>query len=165
MARASRVSFRRATSSPEETRALGRALGRLLSPGDVAVLIANLGGGKTTFVQGVLSGAGVEDEGLSPTFILAQTFEGRLPVHHMDFYRVSKREIADAGLEDYFSGRGEIPAGAVLIEWAERCRELWPADRLEIRLRHGGVRNRRAVAVTGVGRRSAALARRWKDAA
>lgn len=143
--------------SPEDTQAFGRRLGRRLNKGDVVMLVGNLGAGKTTFVQGVVAGAGVKGDVQSPTFILAQTFKGRIPLHHLDFYRVSGREIMDIGIEDYFTGRGEIPLGAVLIEWADRFNELWPRDRVEIKIVVSLAKDSRKIHVRGVGERSANL--------
>src|SRR4051794_39923768 len=81
-AQSARVSFE--TRSPEETRTKGRALGRLLRAGDTVLMRANLGGGKTTFVQGMASGLGVRGDVASPTFILAQSMVGKTVLHHLD---------------------------------------------------------------------------------
>lgn len=141
---------------PSETRELGRRLARFLKKGDVIVLVADLGAGKTTLVQGIAKGLGVDEEALSPTFVLVQTLAGRLPVHHMDFYRLRKNEILGIGIVDYLRGAGEIAPGVVLIEWADRCRDIWPPDRLEIRLSIGRSKERR-IALRGMGARGGAI--------
>lgn len=121
--------------SSAETQKLGGQLGRFLRKGDVVLLLANLGAGKTTLVQGLVKALGVREAALSPTFVIAQTFKAKIPIHHLDFYRLSEKEILAMGAQDYLTGVGEIPLGLVLIEWAERCKGLWPHERLEIRIR------------------------------
>ena len=106
------------TSSADETRNLGKRLGKILLAGDIILLFGDLGAGKTTFSQGVASGLGVgQDEYVrSPTFTLINQYQGRIPVHHIDLYRIeSLAEMANIGLEDTFDGEG-----AVLVEWAEK---------------------------------------------
>src|SRR6185436_19018686 len=117
------------THSAQETKMLAGTLSRHLKKGHVVLFVADLGAGKTTFVQGVLTQLGVQESATSPTFVMAQTFPGHTPVHHLDFYRLSKKEILDLGLQDYLSGAGEIGPGLVFIEWADRCPEIWPSDR------------------------------------
>jgi tRNA threonylcarbamoyladenosine biosynthesis protein TsaE len=121
--------------SVDETRAWGQRLGQCLRQGDVVLLFATLGGGKTTFTQGLLKGLGGREWPQSPTFIMAQTFRGRVPLHHMDFYRLSARELIAKGVQDYFNGEGAITPGVVVVEWPERCRALWPKERLDVKLR------------------------------
>lgn len=121
--------------SADDTKAFGARVARHLRPGDVVLLSANLGAGKTTLVQGLVKALGVQEAALSPTFIIAQTLQGRFPIHHLDFYRVSMREILGIGIQDYMVGAGEIPKGLVLIEWPERAKGLWPKDRLEIEIK------------------------------
>jgi tRNA threonylcarbamoyladenosine biosynthesis protein TsaE len=123
------------STSIADTHALGNKVGRVLNAGDSLMLVANLGTGKTTFVQGVAQGLGVKNFTTSPTFIIAQTFEGRVPLHHLDFYRVSKQELLDIGVQDYFSGLGIVPAGVVAIEWADLFKEVWPVDHLEVHIK------------------------------
>lgn len=118
--------------SPAETRAFGARLAKKLRSGDVVLLRANLGAGKTTLVQGLVKALGVRDAALSPTFIIAQSFKGKFPIHHLDFYRLTAKEILGMGVQDYLVGGGEIPKGLVLIEWPERARKLWPKERLEV---------------------------------
>lgn len=118
------------TRSDEETRSIGEALGRLLGPGDVVCLEGPLGAGKTTFAQGVARGLGVEEVVNSPTFTLVQEYAGRLPVFHLDVYRLSgPEEAVDLAIPEMIAA-----GGVLLIEWPERIAPLLPEDRLEIRL-------------------------------
>ncbi len=123
------------SSSADETMLWGRRLGRLLKRGDAVLLFATLGGGKTTFTQGLLKGFGGHELTPSPTFIMAQTFEGRAPLHHLDFYRLNAQELLAKGVQDYFTGEGSIARGVVVVEWPERCPALWPKERMDVKIR------------------------------
>ncbi|MFN3198038.1 MAG: tRNA (adenosine(37)-N6)-threonylcarbamoyltransferase complex ATPase subunit type 1 TsaE [Bradymonadia bacterium] len=119
------------------TRALGRAVGAVVGPGDVLALQGTLGAGKTTLTQGLAVGVDVP-EGVyvnSPTFTLIQSYEGgRCPIHHMDFYRLSEPEEAmGLGVEDYLSG-----AGIVVMEWPDRLGVSLPKQTLTIELTEEG---------------------------
>lgn len=150
------------TASAAETRRLGARLGPLLAPGDVLLMQAQLGAGKTTFVQGIARALGARDAALSPTFVVAETIAARVPIHHLDFYRLTLPEILGIGVEDYLNGAGEIGPGIVLVEWAERFRPLWPTDRLELKIRIGRGRDRRTFELSGHGERPAGIVRRLK---
>jgi len=104
------------TRSPEETRALGEALARRLSPGDLVALLGDLGAGKTTFVQGLARGLGVPPEVYvtSPSFTLVNEYPGRVPLFHVDLYRLSPEETEELGLAEMLS------RGVMVVEWAER---------------------------------------------
>src|SRR5947209_15941067 len=118
------------TRSDEETRAIEEALGRHLESGDVVCLTGPLGAGKTTLAQGIAHGLEVEDVVNSPTFTLVQEYAGRLPVYHLDVYRLSgPEEAADLALDEMLAA-----GGVVMIEWPERIAPALPADRLEVRL-------------------------------
>lgn len=127
-------------------------MAKSLRKGDVVVYLANLGAGKTTLTQGLIRSLGIDEDALSPTFIIAQTFSGKIPVHHLDFYRLTTDEILGFGIQDYLLGQGEIEKGLVLIEWAERCREIWPKERLEIHMKALKKRNSRRITLTGFGK-------------
>lgn len=102
------------------TQNLGRLWGRSLPSGSILLLAGDLGSGKTTFVQGIAAGLGVTDPVVSPTFTLINEYpEGRIPLYHLDLYRLSPAEVADLYLENYWLGL-EFPLGIVAIEWAER---------------------------------------------
>lgn len=119
-------------ASERDTLALGRRLGRLLEPGDVVILEGDLGSGKTCFAKGLAQGLEVPADQVvtSPTFALLNEYEGRCPFFHMDVYRLERAEdVLAAGLEDYF-----YQDGVVAMEWGERCAEILPDDRLEVRL-------------------------------
>jgi tRNA threonylcarbamoyladenosine biosynthesis protein TsaE len=116
------------TRSAEETIELGKKIGAFLVTNDVVALIGLLGAGKTTLIQGIAEGAGVKDYVTSPTFIIINEYQGRIPFFHIDLYRLDKaEEIEDLGIEEYFS-RG----GACVIEWAEKLGVLRPKSCHEI---------------------------------
>ena len=118
------------TASARATIELGRAVGALLGPGEVAGLFGELGSGKTTFIKGCALGLGVADARAvtSPTFTLLNIYQGRCPVYHFDLYRIhSPAEFAELGHDDFFGGRG-----VCLIEWAGRAGELLPADAVRV---------------------------------
>jgi tRNA threonylcarbamoyladenosine biosynthesis protein TsaE len=155
-----KASFSFISSSASETTRFGARLGQRLKRGDVVLLMAPLGAGKTTLVQGVARALGVKEMAQSPTFVLAQTHQGKIPLHHLDFYRLNKKDILDMGIHDYLTGAGEIPPGVVFIEWADRCKEVWPADRLEIVLKMKPRSHAREIIVTGIGDRFQQLVKR-----
>ena len=108
------------TRSEDETRAAGAALASRVPAGTWVLLFGDLGAGKTAFVRGMADGLGVEPaEVSSPTFALVHEYRGRLPLHHVDLYRVSEAEVEDLGLDE-LSGTG----GVVAVEWAERLERL-----------------------------------------
>lgn len=118
-----------ATSGPEQTRAFAAALAPLLRAGDVVALSGDLGAGKTCFVQGAVSGLGVEARVTSPTFVLVRQYEGRLPIVHCDVYRLDRlQDVHDLGDEVL------APDVVTFLEWADAVRPLLPDDRLEIEL-------------------------------
>ena len=117
------------STSAARTRAFGAAIASQLHAGDVVVLTGDLGTGKTVLAQGVAAGLGVQEPVVSPTFTLVREYAGRLPVHHLDVYRLDHvQEAIDLGLEEL------LDDGVVLVEWGEGVRELLPADRLEVTL-------------------------------
>lgn len=107
-------------ANAEATRSLGVHLGQSLSAGSTILLEGDLGSGKTTLVQGLGEGLGITDPIVSPTFTLINEYpEGRLPLYHLDLYRLKPSEVSDLYLEQYWEGI-ELPLGIVAIEWAER---------------------------------------------
>jgi len=148
----------RVSRSAAATQRLGEALGRLLQAGDVVALSGDLGAGKTCFAQGLARGLGVpaDERVQSPTFTIVSEHQGRLPLYHMDLYRIGDRgELAELGLEQYLEG-----AGVCAIEWLDRFPGLAPADHLELRLTIAGPRRRTLTAIAH-GPRSAALGALW----
>jgi len=127
------------SNSPGQTQRLGRRLGALAEAGDVFLLSGELGSGKTCLVQGIAWGLGVEEYATSPSFVLVRPYEGRLPLYHIDFYRLDDiAEIADLGLEEYLWGDG-----VCAVEWAEKALALLPEEHLLIRLEHVATNKRR----------------------
>lgn len=117
-------------ASLDDTSALGEAIGRRLAAGDVVALIGDLGAGKTTLTRAIGAGLGVGYPVTSPTFALVQRYPGRVPLTHVDAYRLqSEADVADLALDDY------IGAGGVLaVEWADRVLPWLPEDRLTVSL-------------------------------
>ena len=147
------------TSSVEETRALGKALGACADVGTVVALVGELGAGKTCFCQGVGAGLGILQPVLSPTFVLIAEYPGgRLPLLHADNYRLRPGEEEGIGLEE----RLEQWPGVALVEWADRFDQLLPEDHLRVVIAHAGVD--RTVSVRGTGPKHAALLDTWRCA-
>ncbi len=118
------------THSPEETWGLAAELADGLGPGTVIALHGDLGAGKTCFIQGYAAALGIDEPITSPTYTLISEYEGRLPLHHIDLYRLSgPQEALGLGLEEYFDANG-----ITAIEWAERAEGLLPPDLLHIQI-------------------------------
>ena len=118
------------THSPEETQEIGVKIGCQLNPGDVVALVGDLGVGKTCLTQGIARGAGVyQDQTVnSPSYILINEYEGKIPVYHIDLYRLERLEdIIALGLEEYLEGEG-----VCVIEWADRLGELLPESYIQV---------------------------------
>lgn len=114
----------------EATLALARRLAELLRPGDVVLLEGELGAGKTCFVRGIAEGLGVRERVLSPTFTLLREYEGRLPLYHLDAYRLEGPwDLHDLGLEEYLEGQGVLA-----VEWADRARGFFTGEHLDVSL-------------------------------
>ena len=139
------------TASPAETRAWGRKLAQQLQAGDCLLLVGELGAGKTTLVQGIASGFGVPPEKVrSPTFVLIREYAGRIPIYHVDAYRLrSAKELLTVGFEDYLAGR----RGLVIVEWGEVVRPLCPPDSWEVQLEILDEHRRRLTSFPGAHRR------------
>jgi tRNA threonylcarbamoyladenosine biosynthesis protein TsaE len=136
-----------ATTSVDETRTVGEALAALARPGDVLVLAGDLGAGKTAFVQGFGRGLDVEERITSPTFTLVHVYDGRLPVHHLDVYRLEQLgETLDLGLPEMLD-----EGGVVLIEWGDAILPVLPQDYLEVRLTFGAGDDDRRLSLRPIG--------------
>jgi tRNA threonylcarbamoyladenosine biosynthesis protein TsaE len=124
--------------SDAETEAIGADLAGRLGPGARVLLHGELGAGKTAFVRGLAAGLGVDpDEVSSPTFTLVQEYRGgRLPLFHVDLYRLASGEVDDLGLDALAAG------GVLAIEWAERMPRD-DAGAIHVRLEHAGDDQRR----------------------
>lgn len=123
---------------------LGAMLGRSLPAPTVLLLEGDLGSGKTTLVQGIGAGLGILDPIVSPTFTLINEYlEGRIPLYHLDLYRLEPSEVAALHLASYWDGL-EVPLGIVAIEWAERLLSL-PSRYLRLHLTPTNPEGREAV--------------------
>lgn len=116
------------THNEQETKELAQRLATFLLPGDILALEGNLGAGKTTFTQGLAKGLQIDHHIDSPTFMMIKEYQGRLPLYHMDLYRLEE-ESNILGLDDYFYNDG-----ICVLEWPSRIREIIPADAVFINI-------------------------------
>lgn len=126
----------------QHTETFGKILGELAEPGDIITLEGTLGAGKTALTQAIGRGLGIGPHIYitSPTFGLLHEYQGRIPLYHMDLYRLgSEEEIESLGFSEYFYG-----AGLTVIEWPERLGSLMPDLRLHIELFISGEASRTA---------------------
>lgn len=138
------------SQSSRHTANLGKRLGKLAQGGEIVGLIGELGAGKTCFVRGVAEGANVGKEAWvrSPTFTLINEYQGRLPIYHIDLYRLGGRaDIESLNLREYL-----YSDGISLIEWFEHLPAQEIDEYLEVRFAHAGA-NLREIALTGHGER------------
>lgn len=122
------------SDSREHTLELGRLIGSTLERGDIVALIGELGSGKTCLTQGMARGLAVAENVpvVSPTFTLINEYPGRTTLFHLDVYRLSgPRDLEDMGYEEYFFGEG-----VVVIEWAEKVRDILPRQTLFVTVRY-----------------------------
>ena len=139
--------IRTLTRSVVDTRALAAAVSPLLRPGDLVLLSGDLGSGKTAFAQGLAGGLGVTEQVTSPAFVLARTYSGRLPLVHLDVYRLDHvQELIDMGLAEIIDS-----GGVTLIEWGEVARPVLPPDLLEVWLEEIGSADDRSISLTPSG--------------
>ena len=131
--------FELTTSSDSDTSQFAERLGTYLQPGDVIALEGDLGAGKTTFTKGLAKGLEVKKTVNSPTFTIIKEYRGRLPLYHMDVYRVADA-YEDLGFDEYFEGEG-----VTVVEWAHLIEEQLPEERLTIFLYHQGQNQRKIV--------------------
>ena len=119
------------SNSPEQTQLLGNYLGELAQKADVFLLVGELGTGKTCLVQGIARGLDVKEYAFSPSFVILREYHGRLPLYHIDLYRLSGgNDVEEMGLEEYVYGKG-----VTAIEWAEKAAPLIPSKRFWIDIR------------------------------
>jgi tRNA threonylcarbamoyladenosine biosynthesis protein TsaE len=132
------------TATAEETRHVGKVIASLLQPRDTVLLTGDLGAGKTTLVQGVAEGLGVEDHVASPTFTLVKEYAGRLDVAHVDIYRLERvQDVLDLGLDELGG-----PDRVLFVEWGDVVQDLLPEDRLRIELTTGSADEDRRIVIT-----------------
>jgi tRNA threonylcarbamoyladenosine biosynthesis protein TsaE len=147
------------TTSPEETQCIGHRLGEIAEPGDVFLLVGELGAGKTCLTQGITRGLGIQDYASSPSFVIMRELYGRLPLYHIDLFRLERlEEIGDLGLDDYLYG-----SGVSVIEWANRGLVLLPEEHLLIEIEFIGDTHRRLRFTVSGGRYERLLTRLKAD--
>ncbi len=116
--------------SPEQTQRLGIRIGELALAGDIFLLVGSLGAGKTCLTQGIAWGLGINEYTLSPSFVIVRELHGRLPLYHIDLYRLDHiEEVEELGLDNYLYGKG-----VCVIEWAEKGLSVLPAEHLIIQI-------------------------------
>ncbi len=127
------------SASHQHTDRLGQVIGRVLRGGETIALYGPLGAGKTALVRGIAQGLGASPTAVtSPTFVVIHEYQGRLPLAHVDLYRIrSPRELESTGLIEYFSGQT-----VTAIEWADKGLAALPQDQIEITLNHRASRSR-----------------------
>ncbi|HKD68073.1 MAG TPA: tRNA (adenosine(37)-N6)-threonylcarbamoyltransferase complex ATPase subunit type 1 TsaE [Candidatus Binataceae bacterium] len=127
------------SSSARETKAWGRRLASLLSGGELLGFSGELGAGKTCFIKGLARGLHLREERiLSPTFTMIQEHHGRLPLYHIDLYRLDETDIDELGLREYL-----FSTGVAAVEWFERLREAPALNCLQIRISYDGANYRK----------------------
>ena len=136
-------SIERTSDSEKETIEVGKVVGSILGPGSVVAVIGPLGSGKTRLIKGIALGLDIKNvsQVVSPTYTLINEYDGRVPLYHIDAYRLkSAGELADLGIEEYFASEG-----ATVIEWADKVVSILPDKHLRITMSHISVRKRRIV--------------------
>ncbi len=135
------------TNAPSETGALAAAIAGLARPGDLIVLVGDLGAGKTAFVKGFGAALGVAEVITSPTFTLVHEYRGTIPVHHLDVYRIEQLdEVRDLALPELLDG-----GSVTLIEWGDRIAPMLPNDYLEVCFEFGEGDDDRTVSLNVLG--------------
>lgn len=132
------------SNSPAATSGLGKKMGERLKAGSVIALIGELGCGKTLFTRSICAGLGVPLRQVnSPTFVLVNEYQGRLPVYHIDLYRLGDiAEGFEIGLLDYLA---RVESGVMVVEWAEKILSFLPDDHLEVQFHILSARKRQIV--------------------
>jgi len=130
------------SKSPEETMSFGKQIASRTKRGDIFGFIGELGSGKTTMIKGIVKHL-TGQEATSPSFVLINEYPGKIPVFHFDLYRLRcKIDVADIGWEEY------IDRGIVLIEWAEKIKDMLPAKTVFVRFHI--INGKRKIAITGL---------------
>ena len=141
------------TGSPAETSAAGKRVGEACKADTVLALIGDLGSGKTHFTKGVAAGLGIDEKTVtSPTFVLMNLLQGRLPLAHFDLYRLDSVDLPSLG---YYDVRND---GVVVLEWADKVDEKLLGDHVRIEFEHIGETSRRLM-FQGRGEQSAEFVR------
>ncbi len=115
----------------DETLKLGEIIGKSLNPGSIIALVGDLGAGKTVLAKGIAKGLGVVEEPNSPTYVIMNSYEGRIPFYHFDLYRVENEdELLGIGYDEFFFGDG-----VAAVEWADRVQGIFPEHTIRIEIR------------------------------
>ena len=140
------------TDGPEATQEIGRRLGAAAQVGDLILLEGGLGAGKTTLAQGIAWGAGVTGYAHSPTFVIVHEYAGRIPLYHVDLYRIEEGDLEahDLGIEDMLAD------GACMVEWSEKAPAVFTADPLHVAIAFGKGPDDRRITLTAPSPRYAA---------
>jgi tRNA threonylcarbamoyladenosine biosynthesis protein TsaE len=133
------VTFVIESNSTRETKAWGRRLAALLEGGELLGLMGELGAGKTCFIKGLAHGLSLREEDiLSPTFTMIQEHHGRLPLYHIDLYRLESVGLDDMGLREYL-----FSESVAAVEWPERLREADELSWFSVKISYAGANRRR----------------------
>lgn len=118
------------SNSAAQTQNIGMKLGKSAAAGDVILLVGPLGAGKTCLTQGIARGLGIHEYTASPSFVLVREYQGKLPLYHIDLYRLDKiEEVTQLGLDDYLYGKG-----VCVVEWADKGLTVLPGEHLLIEM-------------------------------
>lgn len=147
------------TTDETHTKKIAEKLGQLVEAKDVILLEGNLGAGKTTFTKGLALGMGIEQMIKSPTYTLIREYQkGRLPLYHLDVYRLEEAGGEALGLEEYFYGDG-----VSVIEWSTFIQDDLPTEFLKISIdRTGDFLQNRFFTIEAVGERYETLLKQWE---
>jgi tRNA threonylcarbamoyladenosine biosynthesis protein TsaE len=146
------------SSSTRETKMWGRRLGSILEGGELLAFSGDLGAGKTCFIKGVARGLLLPEEHiLSPTFTMIQEHRGRLPLYHIDLYRLDNVALDDLGLREYL-----FSDSIAAVEWFERLEEGGQIDRLVVKIDYAGANNRR-IELVAIGERYSSLMTKFRS--
>jgi tRNA threonylcarbamoyladenosine biosynthesis protein TsaE len=133
------------TTSAGKTRQLGESIAKRLKANDVIALCGELGAGKTTLIQGIAKGLGIKNWVTSPTFTIINEFTGKIPLYHVDLYRLNNiNEAEDIAIEEYFN-----KGGITVIEWAEKIKEILHDNTIKIAMKIVS-ENKRSIKVEGL---------------
>ena len=136
------------SNSSDETHRVGEIIGSIADVSDLILLIGQLGSGKTVFTRGIGDAMGVSGRVASPTFVIIRWHRGRMPLYHVDLYRIeTSDDVEELGLEEYFND------GVCVVEWADRSLEIFPRERLTVQFQYGDSPEQRVMHVEGKGER------------
>jgi tRNA threonylcarbamoyladenosine biosynthesis protein TsaE len=146
------------SSSTRETKMWGRRLGSMLEGGELLALSGDLGAGKTCFIKGIARGLSLREENiLSPTFTMIQEHRGRLPLYHIDLYRLDNVSLDDLGLREYL-----FSDSIAAVEWFERLQEGGHISRLAVAISYTGA-NTRQIKLIAIGEHYSSLVKKLRS--